>query len=1095
MGNTQSTTEGPRSGRLHAPTNLRATASSVDPACADSASPSPSTWNETARTDSSLVASATNEWRPGDGFRQLDHAQGPQTDQPDGRGWRNSQLDTLAASVARTLSRSGSRRKNMLTARSSSSRLHGSSQLSPASENTVDLESALAIIHELRKTASPEDLAALHKALQPVPSRDSLAPTAPSESPGDIDPATAALIRRKSFAQPGVATRHAKSDRNVLRKSVPAPTSNPRPWTKDMMGASPLARLSSLDVPSLDDLEPPPEVFVSRAHTPSDLDYSQLGNLKHGSLMVVNGPPSPNPSVATRGYARRMASDEHEEAFFTASERDDSRPSSRRIPNAPAESYARKDIPLEEELMHGRGQMLDYAPPRRDGSPSTKELRQPSPETNRDADLESVYSRNIRPVRSMASLHSDRTGRFSFEDLSVDEAHQSSSTRLAQSAVSLATEYMSEMPPSPYKTSAMEENGASAAPAYESDGEVRAPSIREQIVTIPPSMPQNIPPISPRKPLRSNPTLEEAPTQTKRPNELKTDSGYSSASTSVVDSMSPIKMHHSNLSTVESLAERPQQRRFYSSRGTADLATRIGQIGSPNDLRDPDAEPGVVESIEKDEAHVETMKRTKSWRKSVRRSLPRLLSSESTNTTASKTTSASTASSTERKAKKLQKPRPLSQPPITVGDRHILNKDIPRIPSSVFSRYSCRLSASPGLQHLEQTFDNAPDSDDGLFESTTSKTILPSCFFPDAGLEDGSAQSTHRLSFKRGSFRRSRTQTEELEIPPTGIADLGTVSQSLGTSPYDVAYIGPGRSISRGATQPHHLSTKTPRSGPREGWDLETASKIAQFRSRDRVAQQHTFDQQWHSGKDSMPSRPKSYHEHMPTMSAPRPHNTPIKRPKSMHAQEASDSLSSVNNVMNERTVPNLPVLPPHQPRPRTSHSTRDSSPVKKLVNVFEQRASEAPAPPPMPSSQPDWSDSSRIWRQRRLDAQAGTVTYTSSSPSQGKTGSSTTTTTTTVSSFSSRDPRTMTTTTTTTTVGGARPSMQSRKSMPQIRRGTSEPQNEAERFDRFSGGRAQHSESNHFAPIVKKRIITPTSAAMRPIHGIDFGNVATRVL
>jgi hypothetical protein len=67
----------------------------------------------------------------------------------------------------------------------------------------------------------------------------------------------------------------------------------------------------------------------------------------------------------------------------------------------------------------------------------------------------------------------------------------------------------------------------------------------------------------------------------------------------------------------------------------------------------------------------------------------------------------------------------------------------------------------------------------------------------------------------------------------------------------------------------------------------------------------------------------------------------------------------------------------------------RSSTPVKNLVTVFEQKAVIAPA-------SPDWSEQSRVWRERRL--RANTTVQTSSS----NTPNSSTTTTTTVTAFAS---------------------------------------------------------------------------------------------
>jgi hypothetical protein len=70
-------------------------------------------------------------------------------------------MDSLAASVVRTLSRRNSKATNSVSTRSSVAQLQDGSQLSVATEKPVDIQSAIAILQELRKTASPQDMAAL----------------------------------------------------------------------------------------------------------------------------------------------------------------------------------------------------------------------------------------------------------------------------------------------------------------------------------------------------------------------------------------------------------------------------------------------------------------------------------------------------------------------------------------------------------------------------------------------------------------------------------------------------------------------------------------------------------------------------------------------------------------------------------------------------------------------------------------------------------------------------------------------------------------------------------------------------------------------
>lgn len=73
--------------------------------------------------------------------------------------------DVLAVSLARSLSRPGSRRANQQTPKPLARKLNNNtSEMSLSSERTVDLETAVALLQELRKTATPEDLVALRRA-------------------------------------------------------------------------------------------------------------------------------------------------------------------------------------------------------------------------------------------------------------------------------------------------------------------------------------------------------------------------------------------------------------------------------------------------------------------------------------------------------------------------------------------------------------------------------------------------------------------------------------------------------------------------------------------------------------------------------------------------------------------------------------------------------------------------------------------------------------------------------------------------------------------------------------------------------------------
>ena len=426
------------------------------------------------------------------------------------------------------------------------------------------------------------------------------------------------------------------------------------------------------------------------------------------------------------------------------------------------------------------------------------------------------------------------------------------------------------------------------------------------------------------------------------------------------------------------------------------------------------------------------------------------------------------------------------------------------MPSTVFSRYSNRLSASPGMQHLETTFDQPVKDRESSFEpasaTAASKPTLPSCFFPDADMDEPPAPPAHRrMSLGRKSFSRSRSRSkprvDEQEVLSNGIADFGTVGQSLGTSPYDAAMPPMPRRPSGGFnTQPHHLSTVGSWSGPREGWDDQTAARIAQTRSRERASQMYAEQQQREaeiiarSERRPMPARPMSYHEGLPTLKIFRPATgVPLARPKSMHGTEPAPmptgSWYDDREAMPQDTRRAAS-------RPRTPHAqSRDPSPVKKLVNAFEQRATEhAPVrPPPLPAQQPDWTDSSRIWRERRMNAE-----QTASPPR----------------AVEQRRPvpqtRTQTMSVTTTTVtnlgtktvaGAQRPTLQmNRKSMPQMRTVHHGPVNHTTTMSTTYGG-GNRASYVHTTSGAQRNFPATTTTTRRFYQGMDLGDVPVRVI
>ncbi|RDI79520.1 hypothetical protein Vi05172_g10345 [Venturia inaequalis] len=985
-------------------------------------------------------------------------------------------VDVLAVSLARSLSRSRSRRAYGPTLQTSSSKLNNNaSQMSLPSERAVDLGTAVALLQELRKTATPEDLVALHRALLPTRSNDPL--SNPADGLEDrLGMSASGLIRKKSLARPGVATRHARKELKPEAKQE-----NGQLWKSEMMGTSPLARLARVD--DLDsNLQLPPSISQDRAHTPTGDEYSNLGSLKRGSLMVMNGAVSPSPSFLSREFLGRRPS---EDEYFTASENASASGSPvKALPSLPINSAQypldSSGHSLEDFRFSDLQERSTALLTKRSGSPLKREIRAESPIRNSDRETTLMTSKpRTRPSAISLIANSENHSLFSnvssVEDLRIHQPHQ---RIVSQSAISLAAEYMMELPPSPHKPTsegketlpvdsppnssvsraglAREESYSSLqyAQQHESWESTQVPlfgqsQVGDQILA--------------RTALRSHPPNITVPLKSAlkstRASQAKTDSGYCSSVSTGVEACQVFEMDPLNLSTVDSVAAstpkgdvalistvKTEKSIFKpaKTRPKSDISERWPTF-QKTDGDDGQETPGDSEPPKTE--------RRKSWKKSIRRSLSR---SRTTETTPEKNSPASIPGSSlsleATKPKKLQKKRPLSQSPLTIRDSHNAKGDVPPVPSSTFSKFLDRVVTSPGLEHLDRTYEDTTriiDTRRGSASPTPASEALPdlqASYFPDAQQDDVTTTASctlkqatpdqaapkppvHRHGFSRMRLGRASTsEREEEEIGSDGIAgvtDFGTVAKSLGSGPYDIAKGNqpqqPRSAVAGPIQYPHQLGADQGQYRPREGWDAETASRFAQMRSRQRAAATADAERESTlSRKPAISNRPRSYHEDSPVHYSQQPNNH--RRPKSVHGSvpqgqghvqqlgQAQDhhyaqqeylrppALVTTTSALRPRTVNDHPVAHDegtahqevHRPsavfttrRPKTANTEpavynrgpRSGSPVKTMVGLLDARAALAPTPSPTLPQSPtvDWSEQSRLWKERKRNAQEGT--------------------------------------------------------------------------------------------------------------------------
>jgi hypothetical protein len=787
---------------------------------------------------------------------------------------------------------------------------------------------------------------------------------------------------------------------------------------------------------------------AARAETPGSMEYAHLGTHKLGSLIVMNASTSPTHSIVSKTMAPSKSTTEftRDEDFFTASE-GEGRPSSVEDDDfgtsLPQKQYTDLDGLSSQKERMGRlphrfmGSAANTTT--RSGSPLKHEVREQSKEyEDLEADIDILLgppTTQPMPANNEVSLTD-----LSFESMSDDEPRMPkfSPARSHQSALSLASEYIADLPPSPYasavdisqySTSELESEATQLTHNliqpdegfYDVPPEFEEPA--QECVGEPDRRPSFVREITPETALQSHPPrdmpLKPAIKPVRPSPQTISDSGYSSgydslASSARSDQRPPI--NHLVFPTNQHVPNSPEDTAavytFLQTPSSSGPEAALQSLQGSEPWLKPESTPSNVPA------------RSKSWRESMRKSLPRLLSSESATSLESKHSfdSKSTAKQPkqQKKQKKLQKKRPLSHQPVSVGLPHpVENRSVPRVPSvpsEVSARFTVRLATSPNMEHLDRTYEDitAGNSRFGSINpgpNTLSNTLT----FPDAKkaskllCDEPPPTPPHRYGLGTlGDARLFKIIDDDEEVY-TGIADFGTVDQSLDNSPYDVSTSGfIRRPQSAAAAHPYQLSSLTPQFGPRRGWDDETAAKMSQMRIRERVAAAtaSNMNEQSTNAKSRLSGRPRSHHG-----------SSGFKTPRRIPSMESDiDTSQWPRSMYGDTSVPapelDLPVIPPRQrptfersksiPCYETLYLEHEQMPLPEPVWPGDMPETGTVAQPawqihetaltPMPpaSNSLDWSHQANIWRKRKLSAQTTVETTCSSatlSPTTTNTG------------------------------------------------------------------------------------------------------------
>ncbi|KAF1845769.1 uncharacterized protein K460DRAFT_366618 [Cucurbitaria berberidis CBS 394.84] len=699
---------------------------------------------------------------------------------------RGRPLSVISRSNSRTNSRSNSL-SCFGSKHGSSTRLAGlsDSKVSLASPAPVDLEATIRVLQEVKRYGSPEDLAALHEALAPLDTH-----TVPVEEHGlgrrnsVMNRSSSSLTRRRSLIQtPGMATRNSSVDgRRSTWNSWKTPKIEPAEearWRSNSKAAFPLNRLAA----AKDSGDTP----TPRAQTPSEMDYSHLGSLKLGSLVVTNGAPSPAPSAKFSKQSSRLAG---QDDYFSAVEADSS--------------------PLMMKTTRRRGHVKSKS----SVLPTTVPLHNNQPS-------------DIRPGTGTAKA-------LRITNNSVDT--------LAHDANRLAQSYQAEIPTSPFGKQAedhrmdQDEGFVSGSPTF---GEEGVGMLDSTIIGKPTSTVEVSDPVTSSKTPHVLAPAQQRPRAPQRPPPRTSDSGYSSGGSLRLvnreqhkDALPKSKQRSdSPLKGDSAKVEQPE---------TSDMSQAVTseQPLSPT-----------IQTSQARRRPLSLKILNHSARSSVRSSASEsILSPQTPQSITSKTSFDSTSSTSHKRSQRRGQSH--AEPPVVQSCQPIPEGTIPDVPDNVRAKFVRRLSHTPGMECLTHTYPtkdhilaNEPASD-GPFTVSTIHNQL-------AELEPDRPPTPpahgRRMSFSM--FRRKSTVEDkevegEADDSSLGVVDLGTIASALGSSPYDAAMSGLQRNPTTARTHPHQLGKALPRAKSMVNMDSEAAAEFARLRSKDRASVPQELSQQ-----------------------------------------------------------------------------------------------------------------------------------------------------------------------------------------------------------------------------------------------------------
>ncbi|KAF2684955.1 hypothetical protein K458DRAFT_29004 [Lentithecium fluviatile CBS 122367] len=815
-----------------------------------------------------------------------------------------------------------------------------------SNSQTVDLETAIKIVQEVKRNASPEDLAALQHALQspaqcPSPRQSPNPEPSLNRRTSLLHRSTSSLLRRRSLGTtPGVATRHSPVE-GIRRtwnswKTPKVDAQEEAKWHVEMMGKSPRTRLAALDLAEEHRGSPTP-----RAQTPGEMEYSHLGSLKLGSLRVTNGAASPAPS--TRHGRRRSNSNLYEGDYFAPHELHDSpimmKPVKRR-----GHGRSKSTVEPPTPPLYRRSVLSDQARRAKTISRCDSPQKAPSHSLLFFDDSEPEPVRRLRVMNKSADTLADTLAK----DCSEGPTNGQSQ----------GLEHQDESFVSDYDESFREEafrllNGTifkEPIPMVEqTDAEMQPSHVTET---------SNDRPKTPKRAFN-------------RPPPTKADSGYSSGG-----SFRLVQQECLKEGTVPTLSKKASAAADAPRSGSSDsddasslytFEQMLHLSGAQTAQPPVTASEDIALSLSSTHVQYGTVSQTQN-------PITHIIDVRSLEYGPPKSpvsvVSQFSADSKTSTARRLQKRRPsIQELPVVQSCELIPKANVPSVPADVRNKFVRRLSETPGMDCLTRTY---PSKDHLGDESNTATASFPAISIrfpspppsPEPRGRHHQRSATERPKSPRPSglrrslslFRsKSKAKEEEKEMErrqeknaSPNLLEFGTIATSLGRSPYDAAMVPTRHKSVTSPTHPHQLGEAMPRARSMVNMDAETAAEFARMRSKDRALL-----------RPAIPQRPRSFHD----IYRRRPHEN-YEDPPSIPSVPAMSMVEA-----NRLSVPYIPEpIHPVEQQPLTeaaagirARTTGRGPVVSEIIDKFDQNGQSA-----VESQYQDWQPHARLWSQRR---------------------------------------------------------------------------------------------------------------------------------